>query len=282
MARIGRDFDIALSDSSPEPPDAGKGAGGRGDKGDPEADVAAMLDRIFRPHDSDDEDLFTRLKAIKRRLGRDRRFEIARNTGKVRRPIDKALKRRLGRESNARLRKEGVLPPLDKLDHLTEQYASKPSFPTTGIIDLNKTNIRVSEYQSAVPGVAWHQYQRRWCARHPHDDSQQRYFTQQQHGFDKAKALAEEQRHEWMRECGLQTDGGDRRHTNEEHQSGVRGVYYRPANPEGYVREAWVAQWQENGRRGTQAFCVEDDEEGYDGALKKEKHVQFGKTAVEQ
>ncbi|CEL99840.1 unnamed protein product [Vitrella brassicaformis CCMP3155] len=119
-----------------------------------------------------------------------------------------------------------------------------------------KTVIRKSaEHQSAVQGVQWcerGQYcQARWYSKND-GKRENKYFYVKEHGFYKAKALAEQHRLE-MERIGL---ASVRKRC--EHQSGVRGVSYNKGG------NSWLASWQVGGRKKTKSFSVA--ELGYEEA----------------
>ncbi|CEL99861.1 unnamed protein product [Vitrella brassicaformis CCMP3155] len=104
-----------------------------------------------------------------------------------------------------------------------------------------------AEHQSAVQGVHWCERGQYWQANwyDKGDGKQERKrFSVKEHGFHKAKELAEHHRLE------MERNGRAVVKKRSKHQSGVRGVSYS----EGY--KSWVAEWRKGGRRKTKAFSV--------------------------
>ncbi|CEM19193.1 unnamed protein product [Vitrella brassicaformis CCMP3155] len=118
-----------------------------------------------------------------------------------------------------------------------------------------KTVITKSEHQSDVTGVHWHEASQGWRASwHERGDPKMKWknFSVKDHGFDGAKALAEEHRRE------LERTGRAAVKKPSENQSGVKGVYYDKGS------NSWVAQWRESGKQKKKPFSVR--ELGYEGA----------------
>ncbi|CEM01897.1 unnamed protein product [Vitrella brassicaformis CCMP3155] len=118
-----------------------------------------------------------------------------------------------------------------------------------------KTVITKSEHQSDVAGVRWQQVKQAWRASWVEKgDTKEthKYFYVSDHGFDTAKALAEEHRRE------MERTGRASVKTRSEHQSGVKGVYYQKAS------NSWMASWQEDGRQREKNFSAR--KLGYEGA----------------
>ncbi|CEM22594.1 unnamed protein product [Vitrella brassicaformis CCMP3155] len=118
-----------------------------------------------------------------------------------------------------------------------------------------KRVIRQSEHMSEVVGVCWCESDQAWIASwvDKGDKSHKnRKFYVKEHGFDKAKTLAEQHRRE------MERTGRAALKKRSEHQSGVKGVYYQKGN------NAWVAHWRDSGKRKFKPFSVRDL--GYEGA----------------
>ncbi|CEM22562.1 unnamed protein product [Vitrella brassicaformis CCMP3155] len=119
-----------------------------------------------------------------------------------------------------------------------------------------KTVITKSVHQSDVAGVAWHNAGQAWHSgwyEKGDPNKKSKYFYVKDHGFDRAKTLAEQHR------CELERTGRAAVKKRAEHQSGVRGVHYHKGS------NAWVASWQEGGRqRKEKKFSVR--QLGYEGA----------------
>ncbi|CEL98396.1 unnamed protein product [Vitrella brassicaformis CCMP3155] len=117
-----------------------------------------------------------------------------------------------------------------------------------------------AEHQSTVVGVSWDARARAWRSTwYAKDDTTQKkkLFTVREHGFDKAKALAEQHRRE-MERTGQATV-----RERLEHQSGVKGVsYHKKVN-------AWQADWQVGDSRRYKSFSVKQlgFEEAKDAAI---------------
>ncbi|CEM16954.1 unnamed protein product [Vitrella brassicaformis CCMP3155] len=115
------------------------------------------------------------------------------------------------------------------------------------------TVITKSQHQSDVTGVAWVEGHQAWMAtwyEKGDPKMKQNCFYVRNHGFDRAKALAEN--------CRLEIERTGRAVVKKrsEHQSGVKGFYLN--------KGAWVAQWQVGGERNLKPFSVR--ELGYEGA----------------
>ncbi|CEM06613.1 unnamed protein product [Vitrella brassicaformis CCMP3155] len=112
-----------------------------------------------------------------------------------------------------------------------------------------------AEHQSAVRGVSWSEQHQAWQAQWSEKSSgkrERKRFYVKEHGYDKAKALAERHRLEMERtgQASLQK--------RSKHQSGVRGVHYAKAT------NLWIACWHVGGRKQRKSFSVA--ELGYEGA----------------
>ncbi|CEM17343.1 unnamed protein product [Vitrella brassicaformis CCMP3155] len=135
-------------------------------------------------------------------------------------------------------------------------YASNPEWAAD--IDKktstkSKTIITKSEHQSDVAGVFWHEGKQAWRASwYEKGKENEKYFYVSDHGFDRAKALAEEHRRE------MERTGRAVVKKRSEHQSGVKGVHYNKAS------NSWIASWYEGGKQRTKPFSVR--ELGYEGA----------------
>ncbi|CEL98398.1 unnamed protein product [Vitrella brassicaformis CCMP3155] len=116
-------------------------------------------------------------------------------------------------------------------------------------------------HQSAMQGVHWAEKDQAWVATwYDKGDGKQKhkYFYMKHHGFDQAKALAEQHR--------LKMERTGRASVRRTHQSGVRGVHYHKSC------NSWVASWQEAGKQKTKPFSV--DQLGFEGA--KEAAIRHG------
>ncbi|CEL98397.1 unnamed protein product [Vitrella brassicaformis CCMP3155] len=102
-----------------------------------------------------------------------------------------------------------------------------------------------AQHQSDVSGVRWLEQQQAWVSSWYEGGKEERkYFYVSEHGFDKAKALAEQHRRE------MERTGRAAIKKRAEHQSGVRGVHYK--------NNAWVATWKEGGQTRTKSFSVKE------------------------
>ncbi|CEM01930.1 unnamed protein product [Vitrella brassicaformis CCMP3155] len=118
-----------------------------------------------------------------------------------------------------------------------------------------KTVITKSEHQSDVVGVRWHNAGQAWQSgwyEKGDPNKKSKYFYVKEHGFDRAKALAEEHRRE------MERTGCASVRKLSKHQSGVKGVYYEKRS------NAWVANWYEDGRQREKRFSAR--QLGYEGA----------------
>ncbi|CEM29277.1 unnamed protein product [Vitrella brassicaformis CCMP3155] len=117
-----------------------------------------------------------------------------------------------------------------------------------------KTVITKSVHQSDVVGVCWHNERQAWQTTwYEKNERKTQFFYVSEHGYDRAKALAEQHR------CELERTGRAAVKKRAEHQSGVRGVHYHKGS------NAWVASWQEGGRqRKEKKLSVR--QLGYEGA----------------
>uniref|UniRef100_A0A7S1PBI9 AP2/ERF domain-containing protein n=1 Tax=Vitrella brassicaformis TaxID=1169539 RepID=A0A7S1PBI9_9ALVE len=136
-------------------------------------------------------------------------------------------------------------------------YASNPQWApdTDENTSTRATVITKSEHQSDVTGVAWHEKQQRWMAfwyEKGDPKQKQKLFYVKDHGFDGAKALAEEHRRE------MERTGRAVVRKRSAHQSGVRGVSYHKGS------NSWMASWQVDGKQKVQLFSVR--QLGYEGA----------------
>ncbi|CEM29285.1 unnamed protein product [Vitrella brassicaformis CCMP3155] len=127
--------------------------------------------------------------------------------------------------------------------------------------ETNKTVVtkRVPEHTSDVPGACWQALSRSWAASWYEKGDKRRkhkFFSASKHGFDKAKALAEQHR----RTMELTGRAVVRRRFDPEHQSGVKGVSFNKCN------NLWQASWRESGIEKKKAFSVR--RHGYEGAKK--------------
>ncbi|CEM17319.1 unnamed protein product [Vitrella brassicaformis CCMP3155] len=135
------------------------------------------------------------------------------------------------------------------------------------------TLITKSEHQSDVTGVQWQEEHQRWRAtwyEKGDPKTKQKYFYVKDHGFDKAKTLAEQHRREMERTGRAATQ------KRSEHQSGVKGVSYQKGS------NSWIASWHEGGKRKFKPFSVR--QLGMEGAKQaaiahrramKERHYTF-------
>ncbi|CEL99830.1 unnamed protein product [Vitrella brassicaformis CCMP3155] len=128
---------------------------------------------------------------------------------------------------------------------------------------------RAAEHRSDVSGVYWYEPGQAWAAhwRSTRDGKQERKcFYVRDHGFHKAKALAEQHRLKMER-----TGQAAIKHRSE-HQSGVRGVTYNKKV------NSWLAFWQEGGSRKSKHFMVESL--GFEGA--KEAAIAHRRRKMER
>ncbi|CEM04223.1 unnamed protein product [Vitrella brassicaformis CCMP3155] len=108
-------------------------------------------------------------------------------------------------------------------------------------------------YQSDVPGVFWAKKGMVWVSSwNERGDPKNKRFHVKEHGFDKAKALAEEHRRK------MERTGRAAARKRSEHQSGVRGVHCNKG------ANAWVASWQVGDRRRSKSFSI--NQLGYEKA----------------
>ncbi|CEM21216.1 unnamed protein product [Vitrella brassicaformis CCMP3155] len=119
----------------------------------------------------------------------------------------------------------------------------------------NKTVLtrRVPTLTSDVPGVCWLTSSRSWVASWVEKVDKRwkhKFFSASNHGFDKAKALAEKHRRK-MERIG-------RAGVKQRSESGVRGVSFN--------KNAWVASWYDGGKQKKKHFSVR--QLGYEGAKK--------------
>ncbi|CEL99871.1 unnamed protein product [Vitrella brassicaformis CCMP3155] len=149
----------------------------------------------------------------------------------------------------------------------------------TAEVGKGRTVIRKrGEHRSDVPGVYWSEQYQYWAASwYDKGDGKQKhkFFYMKHHGFDKAKALAEQHRRE-MEHTGQAAVRG-----RLEHQSGVKGVHYHEVN------NSWKASWQVGGRRKTKSFSVKElgFEEAKDAAIahrQKMERVHTSKGGAER
>ncbi|CEM17379.1 unnamed protein product [Vitrella brassicaformis CCMP3155] len=161
-------------------------------------------------------------------------------------------------------------------------YASNPEWAadTDRKTNTKGTVITKSEHQSDVTGVTWQEGNQAWVAKWSEKgDLKQKfkYFYVSDHGFDKAKTLAEEHRRE------MERTGRAVVKKRSEHQSGVKGVSYDKGS------NSWIASWYEGGKRKFKPFSVR--ELGYEGAKQaaiahrramEERHYTFKDKAVKE
>ncbi|CEM35342.1 unnamed protein product [Vitrella brassicaformis CCMP3155] len=110
-------------------------------------------------------------------------------------------------------------------------------------------------HQSDVVGVCWYEQDQAWMAHWSEKGGGQKskYFYISEHGFNKAKALAEHHRRE------MERTGRAGQKVRSQHQSGVRGVTFNQGN------NMWLARWQQGGQRKARRFSVA--QLGYNGAM---------------
>ncbi|CEM17398.1 unnamed protein product [Vitrella brassicaformis CCMP3155] len=153
-------------------------------------------------------------------------------------------------------KRDGVSAPAG--DVPSSIYASNPEWAADTdkkASTKSKTIITKSEHQSDVTGVTWQESHQAWKAQwYEKGDRKlkQKLFYVRDHGYDRAKALAEEHRRE------LERTGQAAVRKRSEHQSGVKGVYYHKAS------NSWMASWREGGKEKTKPFSVR--QLGYEGA----------------
>ncbi|CEM01921.1 unnamed protein product [Vitrella brassicaformis CCMP3155] len=133
--------------------------------------------------------------------------------------------------------------------------------------ETNKTVVtrRVPTPTSDVPGVFWLTSSRSWAASWVEKGDKkrkQRIFSASNHGFDKAKALAEQHRREMERTGRAVVRKRLDSEYQSQHQSGIRGVNYckRPRS------KVWVSRWKECGKEKIKYFSVR--QLGMEGAKK--------------
>ncbi|CEL99842.1 unnamed protein product [Vitrella brassicaformis CCMP3155] len=118
-----------------------------------------------------------------------------------------------------------------------------------------KTFVQRAHHHSDVKGVYWSEqgqyWQAKWGSKNDGKQENKNFFVRD-HGFHKAKALAEQHRLE------MERTGRASVQKLSKHQSGVRGVHYNETD------KSWVAQWREGGRRKSKSFAVA--EHGYEPA----------------
>ncbi|CEL92995.1 unnamed protein product [Vitrella brassicaformis CCMP3155] len=136
-----------------------------------------------------------------------------------------------------------------------DDVSSRDGQPSCKAGKANTVSRKRAEHQSAVQGVHWCERGQYWQASwYSKNDGKRenKYFYVKEHGFHKAKALAEQHRLE------MERSGQASVRKRCEHQSGVRGVSYNKSG------NSWVASWQVGGRKKTKHFSVA--ELGYEEA----------------
>ncbi|CEM21230.1 unnamed protein product [Vitrella brassicaformis CCMP3155] len=139
----------------------------------------------------------------------------------------------------------------DKAKALAEQHRREMEDHTKGTV------ITKSDHQSDVARVRWHEDKQAWRAswyEKGDPKKKEKDFCVKDHGFDRAKALAEEHRRE------LERTGRVVVRKRSEHQSGVKGVSYHKG------KNSWVANWYEGGKQKLKPFSVR--QLGMEGAKK--------------
>ncbi|CEM06594.1 unnamed protein product [Vitrella brassicaformis CCMP3155] len=110
-----------------------------------------------------------------------------------------------------------------------------------------RTVVPRAQHQSAVSGVYWSEQHQAWIAKWYEKSSgneERKTFYVKEHGFDKAKALAEQHRLE------MERSGRAAIKQRSEHQSGVKCVTYNKTS------NSWEARWKANGKEKTKFFSV--------------------------